>query len=281
MNMKAVALGFALAAMVLPATAAMYAPGTLVPSEFVTLSTKWEPGPNVASVNGSSPTGGPMTPGSATWSIMGAGFADVSTFDPEHSPNLTVAITGLAVPTFTMASYISYFDSILDVWASVSGFDNLGMVTDGGVDAGDAEASDGHLGDIRIGAWEITTSGVLAHAYQPGTEALFGAGGTIAGDMHIDVARTWADDPTDTTGDADFDLYTVALHEFGHSLGLNHSSVFGSVMEPVYAGARRTLTADDIAGIQAIYGLDSVTVPEPSVALLLMAGFGLIYRRRK
>lgn len=47
---------------------------------------------------------------------------------------------------------------------------------------------------------------------------------------------------------------TVATHEFGHALGLRHSSVSGAMMAPVYAGPRRFLSADDIQGIQSLYG---------------------------
>ena len=125
-----------------------------------------------------------------------------------------------------------------------------------------------------------TPFGVLAHAYQPGTETLFGGpglGNMITGDVHFDTAETWADDSTDTTADGDFDFYTVALHELGHALGLGHSDVTGAVMEPIYAGARRTLHADDIAGIQAIYG-----VPEPtSIVLVLLGSLGLLAARRR
>jgi hypothetical protein len=52
-----------------------------------------------------------------------------------------------------------------------------------------------------------------------------------------------------------FDLETVMLHEFGHFLSLGHSAP-PAVMQPTTpAGTqRRALTADDIAGIKAIYG---------------------------
>ena len=89
--------------------------------------------------------------------------------------------------------------------------------------------------------------------------------------MHFDVAPTWADDTTDTTVDADFDFFTVALHELGHSLGLGHSLDKTSVMYKYYSGARRTLTADDTAGIQAIYGV----VPVPGALLLGMLGLSV------
>ena len=49
--------------------------------------TKWEPGTNTASVHGFSPPAGPTTAGGATFSIMGAGFSDVSGADTGHGGN--------------------------------------------------------------------------------------------------------------------------------------------------------------------------------------------------
>ncbi len=247
------------------------------PEEFVLNGRKWNPGPNAAenfTVAG---------PGSATFSIMGSGldFDPVLTgADPDHV-GLTHSILDLGVPGFTtLADYAAVIDWALDSWDAVSGFTNLGFVVDGGVAAGAPQASGGHFGDIRIAAWEISTSNVLAHAFRPGTEVLFGAGGTVLGDLHIDVNHTWVDDPTDTNADADIDIYTVVLHEIGHALGLSHSASSTAVMNGSYGGARRTLTADDIAGIQAIYGPPDV-VPEPSgIVLVGIGSIGLLGFRR-
>ena len=87
--------------------------------------------------------------------------------------------------------------------------------------------------------------GVLAHAYYPPPN-----GGDIAGDAHFDEDETWSVD-LPVSG---IDLVTVAAHEFGHSLGLAHSTVSGALMYPYYGGAHRKLENDDIAGIQSIYG---------------------------
>lgn len=52
-------------------------------------------------------------------------------------------------------------------------------------------------------------------------------------------------------------LEDVATHELGHALGLNHSRVTGATMYPTVSvwcsQAWRTLSADDRAGIEAIY----------------------------
>lgn len=56
---------------------------------------------------------------------------------------------------------------------------------------------------------------------------------------------------------SDYNLFLVAAHEFGHSLGLSHSTDPGALMYPNYAFSEPStysLPQDDINGIQAIYG---------------------------
>ena len=84
--------------------------------------------------------------------------------------------------------------------------------------------------------------GVLAHTFYPAPIN----GEPIAGDMHFDASESWSVG-TNT------DLFSVALHETGHALGLGHSSNPGAVMYPYYR-MQTGLTSDDIAGIQALYG---------------------------
>jgi hypothetical protein len=84
--------------------------------------------------------------------------------------------------------------------------------------------------------------GRLAHAFYPAPPNAE----PIAGDMHFDDAETWR------VG-RNTDLFSVALHEAGHALGLMHSSVVGSVMYPYYSGPVGGLTGDDIDGIRSIY----------------------------
>jgi hypothetical protein len=187
------------------------------------------------------------------------------------------------------ADYAAVIDWALDTWGAASNFTNLGEVTDGGVDAGVATLSGGHQGDIRVAAWDIGASNpnapytVLAHAFQPDTDSTPTAAmlGTIGGDIHFDTTFSWVDDPLDMVGNSQFDIYTVALHEVGHALGLDHredsNTDPNAVMNPTYGGARRSLSQDDINGIQTLYG-----IPEPStllLSLLSLSAVGIIRRR--
>ncbi len=84
----------------------------------------------------------------------------------------------------------------------------------------------------------------LAHGFYPPP-----CGGDHAGECHFDEAETWSLTGAGST----FDLETVALHETGHLLGLDHSTVTGSVMFPSYGGVRRALSQDDLDGIRRLY----------------------------
>ena len=84
--------------------------------------------------------------------------------------------------------------------------------------------------------------GMLAHTFYPAPPNPE----PVAGDMHLDADEDWH------IGDA-IDLFSVALHEAGHALGLGHTSRPGSVMYPDYH-LLTGLSEDDIAGIRELYG---------------------------
>ncbi|XP_051055570.1 stromelysin-2 [Phodopus roborovskii] len=100
----------------------------------------------------------------------------------------------------------------------------------------------------------------LAHAYPPGPG--------FYGDVHFDEDEKW------TLGPSGTNLFLVAAHELGHSLGLFHSDKKEALMYPVYrfstSPAQFQLSQDDIDGIQSLYGphasSDATVVPMSSVS---------------
>jgi hypothetical protein len=73
---------------------------------------------------------------------------------------------------------------------------------------------------------------------------------------------TWHDGPGNVTSGIDYQ--GVATHEYGHALGLGHSDVGGATMYPSISGTgvtARSIEADDIAGVQFIYGVKSASKP--------------------
>jgi len=81
----------------------------------------------------------------------------------------------------------------------------------------------------------------LAHAFFPPPN------GSLAGDCHFDDDENWS---VNGTG---IDLLSVALHEIGHALGLEHSADSRAVMYAFYNGSNQVLREDDILGIQTLY----------------------------
>lgn len=73
-----------------------------------------------------------------------------------------------------------------------------------------------------------------------------------------DSDRKWGFCP-----DQGYSLFLVAAHEFGHAIGLEHSTVRDALMYPMYSYIEDfQLHQDDIEGVQYLYG--SGTGPHPS-----------------
>lgn len=97
--------------------------------------------------------------------------------------------------------------------------------------------------------------GVLAHAFFP----------RWGGDVHFDAAENWVNDRLRSTSSPQKNrpvkqLLQTAVHEIGHSLGLEHSRNRRAIMAPFYQGWMEEvkLREDDILGIESIYGKQSV-----------------------
>ncbi|KAJ8042927.1 Matrix metalloproteinase-18 [Holothuria leucospilota] len=96
-----------------------------------------------------------------------------------------------------------------------------------------------YIGDHNDGS--PFTKGIIAHAFLPDNKA-------FSGDVHVNEANRIVTDPNGNG----YYLLSVMIHEIGHTLGLEHSLDKGAMMYHAY-GTRTTLSADDIAGIQALY----------------------------
>jgi hypothetical protein len=141
------------------------------------------------------------------------------------------------------AVWQSYMLAAAQQWAQQANI-NFAIANDNGagIGAGPYQQGTAAIGDIRIGGYDFDT-GELAAAYLPPPVNNF----SVAGDIQFNTGQPFNIGMT-------YDLFAVAMHEFGHALGLLHSSVFQAVMYPGYVGVKNALNIDDVAGIQAIYG---------------------------
>ncbi len=149
---------------------------------------------------------------------------------------------------FSLATWELQFQKAAAVWQAVANI-NLAQVSDSGSPEGTSgdQQGDPRFGDIRIGMLNLG-SGVLGETFIPPPAN----GGTDAGDMFLNSQASWQIN-------TDYDLETVAIHEFGHALGLGESQITTACMYAYYNGMKQSLTTDDIAGIQSVWAHPSLT----------------------
>ena len=137
------------------------------------------------------------------------------------------------------------------------------------------------LAELTVDAVQLVSSGGGSGTFPDHPEYTWDAQ-TIAQDTdlsEITVRVTWTARGTQRTIDLSTFVFTgttgcsngfyiedIAAHEFGHALGLGHSAASNATMYPstFYCNtANRSLDADDVAGVEQIYGRRATTPPVP------------------
>jgi hypothetical protein len=167
-------------------------------------------------------------------------FAADGTATPLGASSLYQTLAGVGTSATWQREILRAFQT----WAAKANID-IGLVADGGQAIGSLGAvqTDSRFGDIRIAAAPLS-SGVVAS-----TSPFSWTGTTLSGDMVLNALQQFVGG--DCAGA--YDLFSVALHEAGHALGLDHSDSSGSAIGESYA-FRTGLSSEDIAALQALYG---------------------------
>lgn len=239
------------------AFASTYAPGSAVGSDFVlgpTTPGKWGP-----AAFGTGAT--------VTWSLMPTG----TDCGAEGGP-CTISHLGAFMPVGYHAAITAAFAA----WSAVADLTFI-EVADDGAAFNTAVPDAGVRGNIRLGGHAFDgAGGTLAHGFYPPAN-----GATAAGDIHFDTGDAWKIG----FGGPGFDIFQVAAHELGHAIGLDHTGVPASLMNPFYTEAFSGPQADDIAGAVFIYGKATTPpppTPEPTSLMLLgisLAGIAVASRK--
>lgn len=246
---------------------------------------------------------GPLGTGAViTWSLMPEGTAAVRSPDSPPflfqefwagSNDLASVYAQLdADPALGETIFLNALTASFATWSAAAHLSFV-QVSDDGSPIGFVGATDGKVGDIRIGAYKFLTpfSAFAGHAFEPpgGTSSLAAYWGSTDqrsdfGDVNLNTEAVYSSFAGLAEGDAfprfGNDIQGLLSHEIGHALGLGHPEADGLApgenQTIMYVGPdccsrlRRTLGADDVAGVQYLYGAVA-SVPEPS-AWLLMAG---------
>ncbi len=166
--------------------------------------------------------------GKVTWSFAIANYAGGYQYDAQISD----------------VAYQADIRRAFDAWEKVAGIDFI-------------ESADSSTVGIRLG-WDAIDGAnqVVGEArYQGISDVNFNARdprySITKAEIRFDTAERWSTGSSPAANSVSF--FSVALHEIGHAIGLDHSTDLSTVMYPMNQN-QQVLGAGDIQGITAIYG---------------------------
>ncbi len=148
------------------------------------------------------------------------------------------------------AIYQATIQAAFDRWSSISGLTFT-------------QVADSPSAAIRIGF------GTFASPYTIGETIVRSSGGYLPNDTVVRLLDPTIDPLTpDSQGnwsyaDLSVTLLQVATHEIGHAIGLAHTTDPVTIMYPVATSLDRDLSPGDIAGINGLYPLYTVSAADP------------------
>ncbi len=180
-------------------------------------------------------------PGPITWSFATTNYASDQ--------------ARLAFSNPIAAAYQATVVQAIQKWASVTGL-VFQQVAD---TPNTSNTADIRIGFSTLGTDTTRTIGETAYRYYQSSQ-LFANDNLIALEDPGELPLVSANGGLAYGGPGGSTFYQVALHEFGHALGMGHSTAPNDVMYPIATTANTDLSASDEAGIRALY-------PAPSAHL--------------
>lgn len=142
-----------------------------------------------------------------------------------------------AVDGSVPASFVSQFRAAFADWAR---YGNIAFV-----EVASTASSDIDLGFRRLDG----PDGVLGRA-----SYAFSGASLLSATVAFDSSEDWSVSGDDVVSRRGTELFTVALHEIGHAIGLDHYDAVPAIMNSLAGRGVADLTASDIEGVRAIYG---------------------------
>lgn len=160
-------------------------------------------------------------------------------------------------------SWGSVFESALSIWNQSISRVSFGVVRDSTVATGDGNGTNNvFFSDTIFGDPFGSSTLAVATGWRRGSTK-------VESDILFNTAFTW-NSYRGNIRPGIRDFRRVAIHESGHTLGLDHPDEAGQSVSAImnaFISSIDTVTADDISGAQSLYGALGLTAPGPPTSL--------------